>query len=283
MFLIPNDIDVTVISDREGDIYEYMNAVISKNRYFLTRIAQNRLTTDNKKILDDIKKTKNQGVIHVKVPRNSSKNLVAREAKLEIRFKKYDLKRPSILNSNNKLPESLTVYVVHAFEANPPAGIEPLECFLMTNRVVSDYTEAEQQIKNYTQRWKIERFHYVLKSGGCNIEDIQARSMKVTLSLIKIYSIIAVFIMNMTYAARLNPDTPCTNFFDEDEWQLLYSYGYKTKEIPDKPISIKEAVKLLAWIGSGKRSPSDGDPELKLIWKGLENLYLLCDFKKIID
>jgi hypothetical protein len=283
MIMIPDDIDVTVISDREGDIYEYMNAVILKKRFFLTRIAQNRMTTDNEKILDSIKKTKIQGVIHVKVPRNSGKKIEAREAKLEIRFKQYEIKRPYKLNINKKLPESLTVYVIHAIEPNPPAGVEGLEWFLMTNRVISNYTEAEQQLKNYTQRWKIERFHYVLKSGGCNIEDIQARSMKVTLSLIMIYSIIAVFIMNMTYAARLNPETPCTNFFDDDEWQLLYSYGYKTKEIPDKPITIKEAVKLLAWIGSGKRPPSDGDPGLKLIWEGLKCLYLLCDFKKFID
>jgi hypothetical protein len=279
MILIPYDIDVTVISDREGDIYEYMDAVISKNRYFLTRIAQNRMTTDNEKIFDNIKKTKSKGEVCVQVPRNSAKNIPSRETKMEIRFKKFNIIRPSALNNNTKLPKSLTVNVIHAIETNHPDGIEPIEWFLMTNREITNLDEAVQQMKNYVQRWKIERFHYVLKSGGCNIEDIQARTSKVTLSLIMIYSIISVFIMNMTYAARLTPDIPCTDFFEEDEWKFLYALAYKTTEVPDTPISIKEAVKLIAWIGSGKRSPSDGDPGLKLVWRGLEKFYLLYRFK----
>jgi len=283
MLMVPHDIDVTVISDREGDIYEYMNEIIiSKPRCFLTRIAQNRMTTDNEKIFDSIRKADCKGEINIKVPRNSHKNMESREIKLEIRFNKYEIKRPAHLKNNTKLSESLTVYVIHTIEKSPPAGVEPLEWFLMTNRPITSFDEAVQQVKNYLQRWKIERFHYTLKSGGCNIEDIQARSMDVTVSIIMIYSIISVFIMNMTYAARLTPDAPCSIYFDDDEWKLLYSMVYKTTEIPDKPITIKEAVKLIAWLGSGQRPPSDGDPGVKLIWRGLEKLYCLCEYKDFI-
>ena len=290
MHLLPEDIDVTVISDREGDIYEYFHAVISKRRYFLTRIAQNRMikdddeitTEDNKKLFDSIRSTDCMGEICTKVPRNSHKNIDSREAKLEVRYNKYEIKRPVIQRNNRALPESLTVYVIHVIEKNPPSGVEPLEWFLMTNRPIITFEEAVQQVKNYLQRWKIERFHYTLKSGGCNIEDIQARSMEVTTSIIMIYSIVSVFIMNMTYAARLTPDAPCSLFFDDDEWKLLYSMVYKTTEIPEKPITIKEAVKLIAWLGSGQRPPSDGDPGVKLIWRGLEKLYCLCEYKDFI-
>ncbi|GHU28445.1 hypothetical protein FACS1894152_6160 [Bacilli bacterium] len=45
----------------------------------------------------------------------------------------------------------------------------------------------------YIQRWKIECFHYVLKSG-CNIEKIQQRSVARIETLLLMYSIIAVFI-----------------------------------------------------------------------------------------
>jgi len=215
----------------------------------------------------------------VQIPRNSNKNQKAREAKLELRYKQYEVKCPARLASNKNIPDSISVWVVHAKETNPSAGVEGLEWFLMTNRAILSIEEAVQQLKNYTQRWKIERFHYVLKTGGCNIEQIQARSMKVTLSLIMLYSIISVFIMNMTYAARLNPDKPCSDFFEEEEWKFLYWAVYKTTDIPEKPISIREAVKLIAWIGSGKRAPSDGEPGLKLIWKGLEKFYFLLSFK----
>jgi hypothetical protein len=43
--------------------------------------------------------------------------------------------------------------------------------------------EAVLQVGYYLQRWKIERFHYVLKSG-CAIEKPQERSMDKTTTLI---------------------------------------------------------------------------------------------------
>jgi hypothetical protein len=273
--LIPEEIDITVISDREGDIFEYMVDVASHKRYFLMRIAQNRITTDNQKILDAIRQEECQGELGVKVPRNSAKNIESREIKLELRFRQYEIKRPEILKINKKLPDSLTVWVVYAKEKNPSAGNEPIEWFLMTNRPINDFDQAIMQIKNYIQRWKIERFHYVLKTGGCNIEKIQARTMEVTLILIMLYSIIAIFIMNLTYAARLTPDQPCSNFFDEEEWKLLYCIANRTGKPPDTPYNLKVAVEYIAQLGSAKRSPSDGSPGLKIIWQGLENFYLL--------
>ncbi|MDR1446207.1 MAG: hypothetical protein LBI90_04845, partial [Treponema sp.] len=42
--------------------------------------------------------------------------------------------------------------------------------------------------------------------SGCVIEKLQERSIEKSTALIVMYSIIAVMIMNMTYAARLTPD-----------------------------------------------------------------------------
>jgi hypothetical protein len=78
-------------------------------------------------------------------------------------------------------------------EENPPQGLEPIEWFLMTNDEVNTTEQAFEKVKYYVQRWKIERFHYVLKSG-CAIEKLQERDMEKTKSLILIYSVIAVFI-----------------------------------------------------------------------------------------
>jgi hypothetical protein len=64
-------------------------------------------------------------------------------------------------------------------------------------------------------------FHYVLKSG-CAIEKLQERSIEKTTALILMYSIIAVMILNMTYAARLTPSQPCSLLWGEEAWKLLY-------------------------------------------------------------
>jgi hypothetical protein len=41
-------------------------------------------------------------------------------------------------------------------------------------------------------------------------------------TLILMYSVISVFIMNLTYMGRVYPDLLCSLVFDEDEWELLY-------------------------------------------------------------
>ncbi|MDR2408331.1 MAG: transposase [Bacteroidales bacterium] len=76
--------------------------------------------------------------------------------------------------------------------------------------------EAYEYVGYYLQRWKIERFHYVLKSG-CGIEKLQERSIDKSTTRILMYSIIAVMILNMTYAARLTPELPCSLLLGEEE------------------------------------------------------------------
>jgi hypothetical protein len=114
----------------------------------------------------------------------------------------------------------------------------------------------------------------VLKSG-CGIEKLQERSIEKNATLIMMYSIIAVMIMNMTYAARLTPDAPCSLLLGEAEWKLLYCVANKTKKEPKKPYTMKEAVDYLGRLGVPKRAPSDGPPGMETIWIGLMKLYIL--------
>ena len=46
---------------------------------------------------------------------------------------------------------------------------------LLTNNEVKNWEDVEREVRSYAQRWKIERFHFVLKSG-CKIEEKQSRS-----------------------------------------------------------------------------------------------------------
>jgi hypothetical protein len=87
-------------------------------------------------------------------------------------------------------------------EELPPKGPGPIEWFLMTNDDENSVEQAFEKVRYYVQRWKIERFHYAFKSGRA-IEKLQERDMEKTKTLILMYSVIAVFIMNLTYIARV--------------------------------------------------------------------------------
>ncbi|MCL2138335.1 MAG: IS4 family transposase, partial [Treponema sp.] len=153
------------------------------------------------------------------------------------------------------------------------------EWFLMTNEPVETDEAAYEKAVWYMQRWKVERFHYVLKSG-CAVEKLQERSIEKTTTLVLMYSIIAVAILNITHIARIHPELPCTVCFEEDEWKVLYCTANKTKKPPDKPYTIAEAVTYLSWLGGPKRAPSDGPPGVKTIWIGLDKLNTLLTYKE---
>ena len=278
---IPDAIKVVTVCGREGDMYEFFAKAIALNKPFLIRIVQNRMTVENKRILDEIRKVQPQGRAGVAIPRDSRNGIPKREAVLQLRYACFQVKRPHILNSVKTLPGSIDITVIYAKEEHPPKGNKPIEWFLAASCPVASPEEAYQYIGYYIQRWKIERFHFVLKSG-CAIEKIQERSIEKTAALILMYSVIAVMIMNMTYAGRLMPDIPCSVLLEEEEWQLLYCIANKTKTVPEKPYSMKEAVDYLGWLGGPKRAPGDGPPGVKTIWIGLMKLYILLAYKEYL-
>ena len=276
---VPETIHVVTVCDREGDMYELFDKADSEGHAFLIRIVQNRKTVENEKILDEIRKKPCMGKIQTTIPRDSRKGLKEREAVLQIRYCSFAVQRPQILNKVKHLKAAQNVNVIYVLEEQQDEAAEPVEWFLMTNEPVESAESAYEKAVWYMQRWKVERFHYTLKSG-CAVEKLQERSMEKTTALVLMYSIIAVAILNITYIARIHPFLPCTVCFEEEEWKTLYCTANKTKKPPDKPYTIAEAVTYLSWLGGPKRAPSDGPPGLKTIWTGLEKLNTLLTYKE---
>jgi hypothetical protein len=273
------DVKVIHVCDREGDIYQLFNKAVTINNTFLIRVVHNRSTTENEKIIDEIKAKTPAGSVTVTIPRDSRRNIKARKATLDITFAHFNVKKPEVLENDCELPDSISINIIYIKERQIDSKIEPIEWILGTNDLVDSWETAYEMVCFYIQRWKIEMFHHVLKSG-CTIEKLQERSVSRTVSLIFMYSVIAVFIMNLTYMARINPDLPCSILFDEEEWKILYCAANKTKVPPEKPYSIKNAVTYLSQLGGPKRAPSDGPPGLKLIWIGLMVLQNLVTYRE---
>jgi hypothetical protein len=251
---------VIQVCGREGDMYELFCKAIMNGWLFPIRAIQNRLAAGNGKILDTIRKKAVQGRVTARIPRDSRRNIKARDAVLMVRFAQFEIKKPQILNRNKELPQSIQANVIYVKEEKPPKGLEPTEWFLMTNEEVNSCEQAFEKVRYYVQRWKIERFHYVLKSG-CAIEKLQERDMEKTKTLIVMYSVIAVFILNLTYIARVNPELPCGILFDEDEWKVLYCAANRRKEAPGKPYTTGEAVEYTGNPGGPRRAPVTVRPE----------------------
>jgi hypothetical protein len=273
--ILPDGVHFVTICDREGDFYELYAAANELGEDFIIRVIHDRRCESNEKAATKIRQTAAASRVRVNIPRDSRKGVPARVAEMEVAYCRVDIKRPSnVLDTG--IARSLAINLVRITELKAPDGQEAIEWILATSLPLSSASDAMRIVEYYIQRWKIERFHYVLKSG-CNAEKIQQRTYERIKPVLLIYSVIAMFIMTLTYIGRILPDTPCDLFFDDEEWKILYRVIHKTKLAPDKPYGVAEAIEYLARLGGYKRAPSDGPPGLQCVWRGLFALFFAVD------
>jgi hypothetical protein len=272
---LPEGVKPVMVADRESDIYEMFVEGIESGADFIFRLAQDRKTTEDLNLMSKIKKQKPMGVIETEVSHNSRNGQPNRTMKLEVKACKITIKKPARCTTLNA-PDSVTINVVAVTEIDPIDKKKPAQWILGTNLPIGEISDIETIIKFYSLRWRIETFHYVLKSG-LKVEKIQQRRFELYKPLIHIYSLIACYIMQITYVARYNPKLSCEYYFDELEWKLLYRVATREKKSPKKPYSMKEAVQYLSIIGSGKRSKSDGPPGVRTVWIGLKHLSIVAN------
>ena len=151
---------------------------------------------------------------------------------------------------------------------------------LLTTVTVKSEKEIEKLVQCYAHRWKIERFHFILKSG-CKIEKNQAREYGRLSFLTLLYSVIAMQILNLTYLGKICPEISSGIVFAEEEWKVLCCCARKSKEIPES-YSLKEAIYDLGVLGGTKGAPSDGMPGVRSIWQGLDVLYSLLAYRNYL-
>ena len=94
----------------------------------------------------------------------------------------------------------------------------------MTETVVMQ--KAQECLRWYCLRWRIEDWHRVLKSG-CKIEELQHKSADRLKRAIAINLVIAWRIMLMTLLGRACPELPSEVLFSDLELEVLTAYAKK--------------------------------------------------------
>lgn len=266
-------------TDREGDIYELYAQAIRTEQKFVIRAIYDRVNTNNEHIQAALYATKPVGKTKVKLSASRKRKATEAEAVLTIRYGRFEIRKPR--GKGAEIETSLQINLISLREETPPEGVEAVEWLLMTNLPVESGSDAIRVAEYYKQRWKIERFHYVLKSA-CAIEKIQQRNVDGIELMILLYSIIAIHIMQLTFLSRQYPHMPCSLLFAENEWTTLYRAANRTKQAPEEAYSLTEAVRYIAKLAGFSGTKSDGPPGLKVIWIGLNALYTLLAFREFI-
>lgn len=268
---IDKDTLVVTVCDREADVYDLFHKAEQLKQHFLIRSGQNRkIVEENKFLVAQIENTPSAGIATVSIPKNPAKDIDSREARLSIKFCPVTVKPPE-KRRNDKSLSDLRLHAILAEEVDAAKGIEPIRWLLLTNLKINTLEEAFEKVQWYKQRWKIERFHFVLKSG-CKVEELLLETYERLLNCIALYSVIAWRILWITYQSRETPEASCELCLEEHEWQALYCSAHNTNKPPIKPPTLSDAVLLIAKLGGFLARKSDGYPGVIVIWRGMQRL-----------
>lgn len=265
---VPADRRLIQLADREADFFEMFAEPRRDNSYLLVRVYQNRRLEDDERLLWD-KVTQLQPASTYEMLVHTSHTTTARTARLELRFGPVTI-QPPCDGVHDKQLEPITLTAIEVREIDAPEGADAIRWRLLTDLSVDSVKAAKLYVKYYELRWLIERYHYVLKSG-CHIEDSQLRSFEAIERLLALFSAVAMRLLWLTYSARKRPDAPCTVVFSDIEWKVLYRYHHE-KAPPDEPPRLKDVVLWLAQMGGFLGRKGDGEPGVKVLWRGLTRL-----------
>jgi len=175
--------------------------------------------------------------------------------------------RPPI--GKQKRYPTLSLTVISAQEQSVPEGRDRIEWKLLTDLDVDDVASAVEKLNWYAQRWKIETFHKILKSG-CNAEKAKLRTADRLTNLLAIYCVVGWRVFWLTMVQRSSESAPAGTVFTDTEIAILRKLRGK-EDWPRTP-SIAQCVAVIARLGGYLARGSDPPPGNMIIWRGMSRL-----------
>jgi hypothetical protein len=253
------------IGDRESDIYELFCLAQHLGTHFLVRTCVDRRAGDGEHtVREAMKQAPVRGLHRVQV-RNKRGEFFT--AVLEIRCRRMVVRPP--IGKQKDYPE-LILTAIHASERDTPKDREKIDWKLLTDLPVRTRQEAAEKLDWYAQRWKIETFHKILKSG-CRAEEAKLRTAERLVNLIAILCILSWRIFWITMLNRARPEASPHEAFTELDQYLL------DELVPDKPARNQTAplahyITKLARLGGYLARAHDPPPGNTVIWRGMSRL-----------
>lgn len=251
---------VTVVDDREGDIYAKWATVAAHDFHLLTRVMQDRVLVGQRRLYEAAAGFDRADVATIDLPARAGRP--ARQARVELRFGSVTLQRPD--RAARDLPEIVALHLVEVVERDPPGNVEPLHWRLLTTHEVADAAAAWQIVRWYRKRWIIEQLFRILKSQGLQLEDSRLETAERLLKLTAIAAKAACLTLQLVQARDGKGREPASVAFSGDQIELLAALGTKydgrtrLQSNPHPPKSLAWAAWIIARLGGW-----DGYPRTK--------------------
>jgi hypothetical protein len=267
---------VTVVEDREGDIYECF-ALKPDGVEKLVRAAQDRRLADGTSLFSKAETWAEAGQMTVDLPAAPGRK--ARRAALSVSFGEVSFRRPKNRKASSGLPKTVTVTLVIGREKNPPEGQEPALWFLLTTHRVDTLAEACRIIGFYRGRWTIEQLFRTTKTKGFDVEALRQEEGGPLEKLVTAILIAAVKVMQLVAERDAKAGRPLDDVFDVDDRPALEAVcqSLKGKTLKQKNPHPKGSLAYASWVLArlGGWTGYYGKPGHIVIVRGLNQFYAI--------
>jgi len=269
---LPRKTRVLSVMGREADAYAIFAAQQRcTHTDILVRAKQDRTLKgkDEQRLFMAMRKGPAAGHMHMSISRLSHRaksGRVTSEAQLEVRYRKVILPP-----TKDKTAKPVRVWAIHVREVAPPLKAEAIEWYLLTTAEVSSLAKAEDIIKFYCLRWRVEDIFRVLKTG-CKVEELQMQQADRLHLVITLYVVRAWRIMLMRLLGRIKPGLPADIIFTEIELDVLRVYA-RNYNLPDYT-DLASAVPLMAMMGGYWNRTRGPLPGHEIMWRGYSALQM---------
>jgi hypothetical protein len=264
---------VTVIADRESDIYAEWAQVPSANFHLLTRVQMNRRLDQGGMLYAFGAALAPAGTRELGLRARPGRP--QRTARLTLRFGRVGLRRPDNAGGRG-LPQAVELSYVEVIELQPPTDSEPLHWRLLTTHPVNDAESAWRIVGWYAQRWMIEQLFRLMKLQGLKVEDSQIATADRLLKLIAIAAKAACLTLQLVQARDGGDGRLASLAFDAHDIDALGAINTRVEgktalqKNPHPRQSLAWASWIIARLGGWDGYPSSRPPGPITFRNGLE-------------
>ena len=265
---------ITVISDRESDIYEHF-AQRPANVELIVRSSWNRkinlpsgASTQIFAFVDGLPEAARFSVTIPAAPGRKERTAV-----LALRFSPVTLCKPHPSPAPD-LPDTIRLTMVDVREVSSGHDGKPIHWRLLTSHVVASPKKARRIVDLYRKRWTIEEFFRTLKSAGFDIEEADIGDPEVMMKLVAAAVVATVTIMQLVRARGGTTEEKLAEAFEIEDRPVLEALSVQLEGATDRQKNPhpKGTLAFAAWVVArlGGWTAYYGKPGPKVMRIGIE-------------
>ena len=274
---------VTVVADREADIYEKWDRLPDHRTHVLTRACRDRSLSGGGRLFATLAGFEEKHRFELDLTARPGKKRTARTATIAVRYGPVCIRRPKACSDRQASPE-IELFAIEAREIDPPPGQKPILWQLLTTHCVDSVEKAVTVIGWYRRRWDIEQLFRTLKQQGLRLEQSVVENGEALEKLAAMALITAATTMQLVAARTAGQHAaPASRVFTPQQLgvlaALLKTLQRRTpkQQNPFAPDSLASTAWIIARLGGWTGYQSDKSNGPITMRDGLERFHAIAD------